>query len=226
MSPIRGVIFDVDGTLVDSNDAHAWSWVDVFNAHGYDATFDRVRGLIGMGADKLMPRAIGVSDQTPEGRALKEARTRDFLTRFLPSLQAFPKTRELLLAMKADGLKLVVASSARKEELEPLLEKANAAGLFEEKTSSSDARRSKPDPDIVEAALARLGLPAAEVVMVGDTPYDLEAARRAGVGFVAFRTGGYEAADFPGAIAVYDGPADLLARYESSPFRPRLDRAG
>jgi HAD superfamily hydrolase (TIGR01509 family) len=218
MSRIRGVIFDVDGTLVDSNDAHAWSWVDVFNENGHDATFDEVRALIGMGGDKLMPEAIGVEEDTPEGKAMKEARTKRFMEKFLPELRAFPGSRDMLLKLKEDGYQLVVATSARKEEMDPLLEKADAQGIFEEKTSSSDADNSKPDPDIIEAALEKLGLPPEACVMVGDTPYDQEAARKAGVPFIGFRSGGYEDKDFPGALAVFDGPADLLARYDTSPL--------
>lgn len=226
MPAYRGVIFDVDGTLVDSNDAHAWAWVDVFNEFGFDATFDDVRPLIGMGGDKLMPEAIGQSEDSPQGRALKERRTALFMEKFLPTVEGFPGSRELVARLKALGFKLAVASSARKEELEPLLEKAGAQDLFSEKTSSSDAENSKPDPDILEAALERLGLGPDEAVMIGDTPYDLEAAKKAGMAFIGFRSGGYEATDFPGAIAVYDGPADMLAQLDASPLGQPMRRAG
>jgi phosphoglycolate phosphatase-like HAD superfamily hydrolase len=121
--------------------------------------------------------------------------------------------------MRDEGLKLVVASSAKEDELTPLLEKAGTADLIEKKTSSDDAENSKPDPDIVKAALDRSGLAPDEVVMLGDTPYDIEAASRAGVRAVALRSGGWKDRDLSGAIAAYDDPADLLAHYDSSPLK-------
>jgi len=120
--------------------------------------------------------------------------------------------------MRNDGMTLVVASSAKKEELGPLLEIARASRLVEHKTSGDDAERSKPDPDIVHAALGKTRCRPDEVVMIGDTPYDLEAARRAGVRFIALRSGGWHDDAFPGALAVYDDPADLLASYDASPL--------
>jgi phosphoglycolate phosphatase-like HAD superfamily hydrolase len=123
--------------------------------------------------------------------------------------------------MRDDGLKLVVASSAKEDELKPLLEIAGAADLIEEKTSSEDAENSKPDPDIVKAALDGAGFAAAEAVMLGDTPYDIEAATRAGVRVIAFRSGGWDDAHLADAIAIYDGPADLLAHYDESPLKQK-----
>lgn len=218
MKQIRGVILDVDGTLVDSNDAHAHAWVDALAEHGISVPFEKVRPLIGMGGDKLLPEASGIGEDTPEGGRISERRGEIFKERYLPKLKAFPSTRELLRRMRDDGLKLVVASSAKEDELKSLLKIAGADDLIEEKTSSDDAENSKPDPDIVKAALESSGLAPDEVVMIGDTPYDIESASRAGVRVVAVRTGGWKDADLSGAIAIFDDPADLLARYESSPL--------
>jgi HAD superfamily hydrolase (TIGR01509 family) len=214
---IRGVILDVDGTLVDSNDAHAQAWVDALAEHDIQVGFEKVRPLVGMGGDKLLPEVSGIEEDTPEGERISKRRGEIFKQRYLPTLKAFPSTRELLQRMRDEGLKLVVASSAKEDELNPLLKIAGADGLVEEKTSSDDAENSKPDPDIVKAALDGSGLAPDEVLMLGDTPYDIESASGAGVGVVAFRCGGWEDSDLSGAIAIYDGPADLLSNYESSP---------
>ena len=218
MKPIRGVILDVDGTLVDSNDAHARAWVEALAEHGIDVEYEKVRRLIGMGGDKLLPEVASVGEDSTVGEKIGESRSRVFKTKYLPHLKPFPRVKELLSRMKDEGLRLVVASSAKEDELKELLKIAGATGFIEEKTSSSDADNSKPDPDIVQAALDELGLPRDEVIMIGDTPYDVEAAARAGIKSVAFRSGGWGDEELRGAVAVYDGAADLLARYDSSPF--------
>jgi len=218
VSRIRAAILDVDGTLIDSNDAHAAAWVDVCREFGRDPDFHHVRRLIGMGGDKVLPELTGVEEDTDEGKAINERRGEIFRERYLDTLKPFPDARALLERMKAAGLALVVASSASKEDLGSLLERAGVHDLIEEKTSSSDAEESKPEPDIVEAALRSAGVEADEAVMLGDTPYDVEASRRAGVPCVAVRCGGWGDADLADAIALYDDPADLLRRFDESPF--------
>ncbi|HWL39562.1 MAG TPA: HAD family hydrolase [Gemmatimonadaceae bacterium] len=213
---LRGVIFDIDGTLVDSNDAHARSWVDTFSEAGYDVPFEVVRPLIGMGGDKLLPKTIGIRHDSKEGKKLTGRRSQVFRERYLPHLRPLKESRALVERVRGDGLKAIVATSAKDEELEGLLRAAQVAGLMEEKATASDARRSKPDPDIVEAAIEEAGLDASELVMIGDTPYDVEAATRAGVRIIGFRSGGWKDADLAGAFEIYDGPADLLANYAAS----------
>ncbi|MGA9770840.1 MAG: HAD family hydrolase [Blastocatellia bacterium] len=223
MKKIRGVILDIDGTLVDSNDAHARAWVEALAEEGISVPFDKVRPLIGMGGDKLLPRVSGLEEDSPRGRRIGQRRGEIFKERYLPRLKPFPSTRDLLLKMRERGLKLAVATSAKEEELKPLLKIAGANDLIEEKTSSDDAENSKPDPDIVKAALDESGLSADEAVMIGDTPYDIEAASRAGLKIIAFRSGGWNDADLARAIAIYDGPADLLAQYDSSPLKETIN---
>jgi HAD superfamily hydrolase (TIGR01509 family) len=213
---LRGVIFDVDGTLLDSNDAHAQSWVDTFAEAGYDVPFDVVRPLIGMGGDKVLPKAIGIAADSDEGKKLTKRRGEIFRKKYLPNLKPLDGSRDLLLRVRADKLKPVVATSAKSEELEGLLKAAQVADLMEEKATASDAKQSKPDPDIVEAAVEESELPASDLVMIGDTPYDVEAATRAGVRIIAFRSGGWKDPDLGGAVEIYDGPADLLRHYDSS----------
>jgi HAD superfamily hydrolase (TIGR01509 family) len=164
----QGVIFDVDGTLVDSNDAHA-------------------------------------------AEAIAERKKAIFMARYLPGVRAFPAVDRLLEKLSTRDCRLAVASSAARDELEALLEVARAKPYFPGATDADAAERSKPDPDIVLAALHKLGLAAERCVLVGDTPYDAAAARRAGVPFVGVRCGGWLDPDLQPALGVYDDPADLLA---------------
>lgn len=215
----QGVIFDVDGTLVDSNDAHARAWQEAFEEAGYRVPFERVRRLIGMGADELLPEAIGVPANTPSGEAIGERRGQIFRERYLPQVKPLPGSRDLVLRLRRDGYLLAIASSAQPDELGALLKIAGVDDLIEARTSAAEVEESKPEPDVVLAALSKLKLPGAAAVMIGDTPYDAEAARRAGVALIGFRSGGWSDRDLAGALAVYDGPADLLARLDSSPLR-------
>jgi phosphoglycolate phosphatase-like HAD superfamily hydrolase len=215
---IRAVLLDVDGTLVDSNDAHAQAWVDAFAEFGQSVPFERVRPLIGKGGDKLMPEAIGVPAESPVGKRIDERRTEIFKNRYLPKLEAFPRAEELLARFRSDGFRLVVATSAKKEEMDALLEICGASKLIDERTSSDDAEQSKPDADIVAAALSRAGAASHDALLLGDTPYDVEAARRTGVGTVALRSGGWDAAALTDAVAVYADASELLDRYADSPF--------
>ena len=216
---LKGVIFDIDGTLVDSNDAHAQSWVETFAEAGYDVPFEKVRPLIGMGGDKLLPKTIGISRDSAEGKKLGERRGKIFQSKYLPRLQALPGARDLVLRVKRDGLKAIVATSAKDDELKGLLKAAHVEDLMEEKATASDAKRSKPDPDIVEAAVEESGTSAKHLVMIGDTPYDIEAATKAGVRAIGFLSGGWSREALKGAAEIYEGPSDLLAHYDSSLLR-------
>jgi phosphoglycolate phosphatase-like HAD superfamily hydrolase len=210
------VIFDVDGTLVDSNDAHARAWVDAFAEHGIVVAYDQVRRAIGMGGDKLMPRVSGIEEDSAAGKPIVKRRQEIFKDTWLPRLHAFKDTRTLVQRLVNDGFTLAIASSASDEELHPLLEAAGVADLIPIRTSSDDADRSKPDPDIVTAALRRAGCPRDRTVMIGDTPYDVEAALRARIQIIALTCGGWDRTSLKGAAAIYNDPADLLAKYQSS----------
>jgi HAD superfamily hydrolase (TIGR01509 family) len=214
----EGVIFDVDGTLVDSNDAHAEAWVRAFAEAGHAVPFERVRPLIGMGGDQLLP-TLGFSAQGEAHEKMGQRRGEIFKQDFLPHLRPLPGARELVKRLQQAGLRLAVASSAQPAELEPLLKVAGVEEILRLRTSAGDVEESKPEPDVVQAALERLRLPPPAAVMIGDTPYDVAAALRAGVAVIAFRSGGWSDADLRGAIAVYDHAADLLDRFDSSPLR-------
>ena len=212
------VILDVDGTLVDSNDAHAAAWVDAFTEAGIAVDPARVRSAIGMGGDKLMPFVSGFSESSPTGKRISERRGQIFREKYLPHIRPFPCVRELVQRFLRDGFLIAVASSAAEDELGPLLQRAGVADLVKVRTSSDDADNSKPDPDIVAAAMARVDASRPETMMLGDTPYDIAAANSAGIGIITLECGGWRREDLVGAAAVYFDPADLLASYDHSPF--------
>jgi phosphoglycolate phosphatase-like HAD superfamily hydrolase len=228
MTTNAAVILDVDGTLVDSNDAHARAWVDAFDAHGVTVAFEPVRRSIGMGGDKLMPAVSDIEEDTPLGKKISEARSRYFKERYVPHIRAFEGTRALLQRFTDDGYTLTVASSAKEDELGPLLKIARVTDLIPHQTSSDDAEESKPEPDIIQAALKEAKCAPGDAIMLGDTPYDVEAASRAGVKIVGLECGGWGFEDLKGAVEVYRDPADLLAKYDHSIFArlaPRLQGA-
>ncbi|MFZ5892935.1 MAG: HAD family hydrolase [Myxococcota bacterium] len=218
MADFKAVLLDIDGTLIDSNDAHAQAWVDVLSEFGYAPHFNDVRRLIGKGGDKLLPEVTKVETTSTLGKLISEKRTQWFLNRYAPGLRPFPHARELLERFRGDGYRLVTATSANSEELAVLLRVAKVEDLIHQRTSSSDAKDSKPDPDIVKAALDRAECEASRALFLGDTPYDVEAAQKAKVRVVALRSGGWRDEDLRGSIAIYDDVTDLLAHYRESPF--------
>lgn len=221
MKSLKAVLLDIDGTLVDSNDAHAQSWAEVFERNGYPGSFERVRNLIGKGGDKVIPEITGLSKDSPEGKRLSAERSALFKRVYLPQLRPFPKVEALLRRLSGAGLKLVIATSANQEDLDPLLDICGAHPFIDQSATAADAPASKPDPDIVQAALRKAQCSSAEAVMLGDTPYDVEAAGKAGVRAVAVRCGGHPDSSLSGAVAIYDDAADLLANFDTSIFAQR-----
>lgn len=217
MAALSAVILDIDGTLLDSNDAHARAFVEAAAELGLPADYETVRRLIGKGGDKLIPEAFGFEQESEQGRALDQ-RKKEIFHELLPGLEPTPGARRLLERFRDEGLALVVATSADRGDLRGLLEQARVADLIEEATSAGDVEESKPEPDVVTSALAKSGAPADRVVMLGDTPYDVEAASRAGVRIIGVRSGGWDDRSLRGAVAVYQDPEDLLAHYGQSLF--------
>jgi HAD superfamily hydrolase (TIGR01509 family) len=216
---IRGILFDVDGTLVDSNIAHAKAWHDTFTEAGLDGgDIERLRHLIGMGGDKLLPTAVQIEKESPDGQRLAKRRSEIFKTRYLEGVQPFPDAGQLVRTLRDRGWTLGVATSAEADELRALLAKVDAEWLVERAASSKDVKASKPDPDVVHSALDRIGMPADEVALIGDTPYDIEASLRGGIKVIALRCGGWGDEDLGRATAIYDDPSDLLANLDSSPL--------
>jgi HAD superfamily hydrolase (TIGR01509 family) len=217
--PLRGCLLDVDGTLIDSNDAHARSWLDVLCEYDYDVTYAQVRALVGMGGDKLVRALTGLDVEHGKGKELTARRKELFFRQYLPSLGTTPGAHDLVGRLRENGLELIIATSAKEDELNALLEQVRLNDLIPRRTTSDDAEDSKPDPDIVRAALDRGRLDPRGALMLGDTPYDIEAAERAGVPTVALRCGGWWADDaLGGALAIYQDPAELVREYTRSPF--------
>ncbi|ABF44991.1 HAD-superfamily hydrolase subfamily IA, variant 3 [Deinococcus geothermalis DSM 11300] len=186
---LRGVLLDVDGTLIDSNDAHARAWVEALREAGFERTFEEVRPLIGMGGDQLIPRLTGLDSQSEEGQRLTQGWLRHFKP-LIPTLHATRGARALVQGLHARGLQVLLATSGEAEIVDELLKQAHLDDLQLERVSSSEVESSKPAPDLVQAGLEKLGLPAGEALLVGDTPYDAQAAHKAGVPCVLLRCGG------------------------------------
>jgi HAD superfamily hydrolase (TIGR01549 family) len=216
---LAGVILDVDGTLVLSNDAHANAWVEAFADHGYEVSFDRLRPLMGMGGDQIIPLLVPeLKSEAGISKQITERRKALILSKYGDRLSPTNGARDLVQKMQSVGLRLVIASSATEQEMGLLLKIAQVDDLLPDFVTSNDAKASKPDPDIVEAALSKADLASDQTVMLGDTPYDVESAAKAGIGVIAFRTGGFSDGELKGAIAIYNDPADLLAHYSESPL--------
>lgn len=226
MARIRAALFDIDGTLLDSNDAHAHAWHDVLRAHGHVVPLDLVRTKIGMGGDRLLRELAGIDPESPEGREIRHRRTALFRSHYVPDLGPFPGARALVDRLRSRGLACVAVTAANEEEVQDLLRAAAVLDLFEFIVHGDDAERTKPAPDPVSVGLERAGVSCEEAVMVGDTPYDIEAARRAGVSCIAFRSGGWGDEALDGAVAIYDGPADLASSLDESPFGVGLTQSG
>jgi HAD superfamily hydrolase (TIGR01509 family) len=215
------VIFDIDGTLVDSVDAHARAWQEAFRDFGHDLPFKEIRGQIGKGGDQLMPVFLTPAELAAKGKALEEHRSKIFKDRHLPKIEAFPGVRRLFERVREDGTRIALASSAKQDELLVYKRIAGIDDLVDVETSSDDAEKSKPHADIFEATLARLdGIDPADVIVVGDTPYDAEAASKAGLRTVGVLCGGFPESLLlqAGCIAIFRDPADLLASFDLSPL--------
>ncbi len=220
--PFESVLFDIDGTLIDSNNAHATAWMRALREYGRRVDITQVRPLIGMGGDKLLPAIAGIEEDSPDGKAIA-ARKKQLFNQMLPWLSATRGARSLLEYLRDRGIDRVIATSAGDEEMEALLKQAGVDDLVAKRATKDDAAESKPDPDIVCAALARARSGPESSVMIGDTPYDIEAATRAGIKSVALRCGGHWSdEDLRGALYIFDDPQDLLDRWQQSAATVRV----
>ena len=218
---IEAVIFDIDGTIVDSVDLHAKAWQRTFSKFGKNILLEAIRSQIGKGADQLLPVYFSSQELEQFGEAMELYRGELFKKEYLPKVKGFPKVRELFERIKQDKIQIALASSAKKDELKKYKEIAQIDDLIESETSSDNVERSKPCPDIFEAALKQLGnVTPDKVIVVGDTPYDAEAAAKVNVNSIGLLCGGWTQHQLrrAGCIAIYRDPADLLARYEESPL--------
>jgi len=218
------ILFDIDGTLLDSVDLHALAWREAFLAFGKDIPFDLVRSQIGKGGDQLLPMFLSPAELAASGKEIERWRSDWWKLRYQHRVKPFPGVRALFEAVRGRGWSPVLASSAKEDELSFYVQVLEVGDLLEGTTSKDDVARSKPAPDIFAAALARV--PAAERAgswVVGDSPWDGLAASRLGVPVIGFRCGGFPEVELEkaGARLIFDGPADLLAHLDRSPFEDR-----
>jgi HAD superfamily hydrolase (TIGR01549 family) len=216
---LKAVIFDIDGTLIDSVDMHARAWQEAFAHFGEKVAFDDVRSQIGKGGDQLIPVFLNKEEQQRFGESLEKFRGDLWKKQYMHQVKPFPRVRELVRQVKDVGLQIALASSAKEDEVEYYKRVAHIEDLIEEQTSADDAERSKPHPDIFQAALARLGHVApTEAVTIGDSPYDAIAAGKLKMPSVGVLSGGFAEKDLreAGYSEIYKDCADLLHRYDQS----------
>ena len=225
--PADAVLFDVDGTLIDSVDLHAKAWQETFAHFGKRIAYDEVRSQIGKGGDQLLPVFFSQEELALRGKAIESYRSELYQRDYLKRIRAFPQVRELFQEVLRRGIRIALASSAKGDELQIYKQVAGIDDLIETETSADDASRSKPHPDIFQAALRRLGkvdakrsgvVDAKRSFVVGDTPWDVIAAHKAGLKTLGVLCGGFAEADLraAGAVEIYRDPADLLRRLDSS----------
>jgi HAD superfamily hydrolase (TIGR01509 family) len=216
----RAALFDVDGTLVDTNDFHASAWREAFLHFGLDKPIGEIRWQVGKGGDNLIPSLFPhLSDE--RRKEIEDFRSDLFKRRYLPRATPFPGVRALFERLAEDGVKIILASSSHAEEVDFHLSLIGCADLVAATTSKDDVESSKPCPDIFEAALAKAApLGADESIVVGDTPWDAKAAAKLGLRMIGFRCGGFpdDALAEAGACELYDGAEDLLRRHGGSVF--------
>lgn len=215
---VKALLCDIDGTLVQSNWLHAEAWQVALGAIGIHVELEAVRRQIGKGGDELIPVFVPWWKRKHVEAPMQAFRSHIFHAEYLAHVQPIPRVREFLLRMKDAGIRLSLASSASKEDLLIYKKIAQMEDLIEEESSADDADRSKPHPDIFQATLKRLGLKPAEVLALGDTPYDSEAAGKAGIWTIGVTTGGWSREDLlaAGCLEVYTDIGDLLDHFDES----------
>ena len=218
---IRAVIFDLDGTLVDSNELHVLAWQETFRHFGKEIPMERLREQIGKGGDQYLPVFLTEMEMREFGPQADEYRGKIFKKKYLPQVRPFPKVRELIERVRGEGKKIALASSGKEDEVHHYEKLAGIGGLADSITASDQVAHSKPKPDVFVAALRTLGhLLPAEAIAIGDTPYDVEAAKKMDLPVIGLLCGGFseEALRDEGACAIFRDPADLLDRYYQSPL--------
>ncbi len=219
---IQAAIFDMDGTLVDSVDLHAQAWQRVLAEYGKGIPYDTVRSQIGKGSDTFLPTFFDEEELSEIKEKISKRRSSLFTDEYLDQVKPFPQVRELFERLHAAGIKIALASSGSAGEIKHYQKLLNVTELVDEVATADDAEKSKPHPDIFQAALDKLGknIVPANSFALGDTPYDADAAGKLGLRTVGMLCGGFseESLRDAGATTIFHDPADLLTRYEQTPF--------
>jgi phosphoglycolate phosphatase-like HAD superfamily hydrolase len=226
--PLRAVIFDIDGTLTDSVDIHAMAWQEALRHFGHEIPYEKIRRQIGKGGDQLLQTLLPRSEYAEHGEKLDDYRGGLFKRKYMKLIRPLAVVPELFRRVREQETKIVLASSAKRDEVEEYEKLLRIEDLVEHETSSDDAERSKPHPDIFVAAMERMGKPPAEqVIAVGDTPYDAQATSAISLACIGVMSGGWSRDELraAGCIQVYAGPADLLARFDESPLHAKWTKA-
>lgn len=218
---IRAAIFDLDGTLVDSNELHVLAWQETFRHFGKEIPLERLREQIGKGGDQYLPVFLTEKEMREFGQEAEEYRGQIFKKKYLPQVRPFPKVRELFERVRKDGKKIALASSGKDDEVRHYEKLAGIEGLADAMTTADQVAHSKPKSDVFIAALRELGhLTPEEAIAIGDTPYDIEAAKKIDLPIIGLLSGGFaeDVLRDEGAVAIFRDPADLLDRYYQSPL--------
>jgi HAD superfamily hydrolase (TIGR01549 family) len=214
---LPAAILDIDGTLVDTNYHHAVAWYRAFRQHGIVLPVWRVHRHIGMGGDQVVAALAGQTTEEEQGDDIRAAEQELYGT-LIEEVEPFEGARELIAELKDRGHRVVLASSAKKEEVEHYLDLLDARDLADGWTTAADVEATKPAPELVRAAVEQTG--GGDAVMIGDTTWDCEAAGRAGVPAIAVLTGGFAEQELvdAGAVAVFESIADLRGRLGETPL--------
>lgn len=217
---LKAVLCDIDGTLLDSNALHAECWQRSFEHFGYPAEFEAVVKQIGKGGEYMLPAFIPEGKLPAIEKEIKAFRKQLFHREYLDRIVPFCDARRFIERLRQQGIRIAVATSSEKEDLEIFKTILKIHDLVEEDVTASDAEKAKPEPDIFLAALDVLQIQADEALALGDTPWDIQAATKAGVKTVAVQSGGWkrEELEEAGAVAVYVDVADILRNFDQSPF--------
>lgn len=217
---IRGVIFDLDGTLVDSNELHVLAWQETFRHFGKEIPLERLREQIGKGGDQYLPVFLTEREMQEFGEKADKYRGEVFKKKYLSQVKPFPKVRELFERLRADGRKIALASSGKDDEVHHYEKLLGIRGMVDCMTTADQVAHSKPKADVFIAALNLLALAASEAIAIGDTPYDIEGAKKVELPVIGVLCGGFseQVLRDEGALAIFRDPADLLERYYQSPL--------
>ncbi len=212
-------ILDIDGTLVDTNYQHAIAWHRAFRAHGIPLAVWRIHRHLGMGGDQLVTALTDEATDRQHGDDLRAAEKSHYLE-LIDEVETMDQARALIEELKDRGHTVVLASSAKADEVEHYLDLLDARELADAWTTSADVEATKPEPDLVRAALERAGGDPSDAIMIGDSPWDIHAASKAGVRTIAVLSGGFSIDELreSGATAVYESVADLRAALDDTPL--------